>query len=369
MNGELRVGLLGAGMIASYDWGILPGSRYLDGARISAIAAPSRTHSEQLAREYGIAHVHDSLEEMLADECVDAVVNITPIPLHADTSLAILAAGKHLITEKPLASTLADADAIIASAEHRGLVVVSSPPRMLDPARALAKELIAAGAIGTVAFARVRSSHAGPAAQAWPTDPSWFYRVDAGPLMDMGPYGIQEITGILGPAVAVTAMAGRSADQRVVAGGPFAGQVVPVEVDDTVLVLLDLGDATFASVDCTFSVRAAHSPEVEIFGSLGTINLHNTRLEPDRPAVEVYRVDAGGVDGSWSSPIDQEFRDRQVRVGSLRRAILIQHLVDCLRDQVRPVLSAEHARHTLEIILAARQSASTGARVELATSF
>jgi predicted dehydrogenase len=69
-----------------------------------------------------------------------------------------------------------------------------------------ARRLVRDGAVGNVAFARVQSSHAGPAGMAWPADPTWFYQQGAGPLLDLGAYGIDRITGILAPARRVSAI-------------------------------------------------------------------------------------------------------------------------------------------------------------------
>ncbi|HEY4224769.1 MAG TPA: Gfo/Idh/MocA family oxidoreductase [Pseudolysinimonas sp.] len=360
--------MLGAGMIASSRWGILPGMAAVDSrARIVAICAPSRTHSQIVADDFGIPAVYTSLDEMLDRERLDAVVNITPIGAHFEGSRRILGSGAHLITEKPLASTVEQADELIEMARSRGLLIVCSPPRMIEPQRVRARELVAEGAIGTVAFARVRSSHAGPAWQAWPADPSWFYGADAGPLLDMGAYGIDEITGILGSAHRVSAVSGRLTAERIVHGGPLDGAVVPVLSDDNTLLTLDFGNGSFATVDASFSVRAARSPEIEIFGLDGTIALTNLRLEPDSIPVELYRVAGDGVGGAWEDARGAGFDEKQLRTPALGRASLVQHLVECLDLGETPVLSAEHARHTLEIMLAAQESARTGRTVDLTT--
>src|SRR4029077_5042037 len=135
----------------------------------------------------------------------------------------------------PIAATLEDADAIIETARARSLVIVAAPPWMIDPRRVLARSLLRQGAIGAVAFARSRSSHAGPAAMSWPADPAWFYERGAGALRDMGVYGITELTGILGPAARVMAMSGITSPSRVVRGGPFDGTEVAVTADDNTL--------------------------------------------------------------------------------------------------------------------------------------
>ena len=81
-----------------------------------AIASRTRARAEAVARDWDIPVVYDDLGELLAAPDVDAVVNLTPIAAHYETSLRILAAGKHLVTEKPLASTLAQAGELIEAA-------------------------------------------------------------------------------------------------------------------------------------------------------------------------------------------------------------------------------------------------------------
>src|SRR5215813_15099673 len=211
----LRVGILGAGMIATIEPGYLPGLRRLRGrVEVTAIASRTRSLAERVARDWDIPVVCDGLGQMLAAPDVDAVINLTPIAAHYETSRHILSAGKHLVTEKPLASTLDQADELIEAAERGGLLIVCAPMDTLKREWAQARRLIDEGAIGKVAFARVQSSHGGPAAMAWPADPTWFYAKGAGPLLDMGVYGLDRITAVLGPARSVAAMSGVTTPMR-----------------------------------------------------------------------------------------------------------------------------------------------------------
>jgi predicted dehydrogenase len=365
---RLRLGVLGAGGIATIPEGVLPNMHHLaDEVDVVAIADVIPERAEAAARRFGIPASFASLSEMLSVVEVDAVANLTPIPAHADTSMQILEAGKHLVVEKPIATTLADADRIIDLAKQNVLTVVVAPPDMLYRPYAEAQRLVCEDVIGKVAFARVRSSHAGPGggSSGWPFDPSWFYQEGSGPLLDMGVYGIHEITGILGPAKRVTAFAGTTEPTRTVRGtGSFSGIVMPVTTPDNNLFLLDFGAATFAVIDGTYNVHASRSPKVEIFGRKGVINL----ITPGRPDLEIYRTDlAPGVDG-WIAPnsYPQIQDDRRAK---LRRALLIAELVDSLRRGSQPTLSAEHARHALEIMIAVGESARTGRVVELTTTF
>jgi len=367
----LRAGILGTGTIATSPTGYLVGLMQMKDEVVTVAAAdPVVERARSVAAQYGIPEVYASLDEMLEKSDLDLVINLTPIPVHGSTSLQVLRAGKHLVVEKPIATTMEDADAIVELANRQGVLCVVAPPNMLQQNRIDARRLVREGAIGHPCFARVRSSHGGPAAGAWPLDPTWFYQEGSGPLFDMGVYGIHDITGILGPAKRVVAFSGITEKVRTVRAGPYAGKKIEVTVDDNTLLMLDFGQSTFAVVDGTFNVNAAKGPQVEIFGRTGTINLYNTFQDPSAPPLEVFRLDAlPGLDG-WitprprggpGSPEDQRQR--------YRRAILVKHLVDCLRENRRPVTSAEHARHALEIMLKAIESARQGRVLDLETTF
>ncbi|MBV9546514.1 MAG: Gfo/Idh/MocA family oxidoreductase, partial [Chloroflexi bacterium] len=330
----LQVGVLGAGMIATVDYGFLPGlQRMSDRAQVVAIASRTRSRAESVARDWQIPHVYDDLDSMLEQADVDVVLNLTPIADHFSTSRRILQARKHLVTEKPLASTLDEATELCELAQRHGLRVVCCPYDMLRPEWLEARKLVQSGALGKVAFARVQSSHAGPAAMSWPADPTWFYQTGAGPLLDMGVYGIDRITGVLGPARRVTAFSGRTAPIRYARGGAFDGLKIDVTEDDNNLVLLDFGDATFSVVDGTFNVVASKAPQMELYGLQGTLLVRRPGAEipSGELPLELYRIEAApGFDG-WITPRGVGHLPRQDRTTGLFRAALVDHLVECLR--------------------------------------
>jgi predicted dehydrogenase len=373
-TGPLRVGVLGAGVIATADYGVLPNMRHIAGkASVTAIADTVPGRAQAVAERFGIPQAFGSLADMLADADIDAVANLTPIPVHAELSLQILASGRHLVTEKPLATTMADADEIAAAARSAGVLVVCSPPNMIYPSRQEARRLVAAGAIGQVALAKVRASHAGPAAMGWPLDPTWFYQDGSGPLFDIGVYGLDELTGILGPARRVTAFSGITERQRRAVGGAFDGLLIDVTADDNTVMLLDFGDSCFGLADGTFNMHATRAPRLEVFGREGTLVMHyNTNETGPNPPVELYQAATPGPEGrrgGWAE-LDLSHLDRgQQHVGRVRRAVLIEHLADCLREGREPELSLARARHVLEIMIKAMDSARTGEAVELETSF
>lgn len=363
-----RVGVLGAGMISTIWYGYLPSLHKIrDRVEVVAIANRGLAKARAVAAEHGIEHAVASLDELLAFD-IDAVVNLLPGPDHFAASKRILESGRHLVTEKPITSTLAEADELLALADSRGLLIVAAPADMLANDWAKARQLISDGAIGRVTFARVQSSHAGAGGLSWPVDPSPFYQAGVGALLDMAVYGITQATGVLGPARRVSAMSGITVPTRRARGGPYDGVEFPVTAPDNNLLLLDFGDAVFAVVDGTFNVVGSKSPKMEVFGLEGTLLVN--RGDVDAPPVEVYRLNAAPGLAGWIRPQGYEiFPVGSDRFGELARGVLIEHLADCVRDGRTPVASGAHARHVLEVMLAAQQSAEQGRVIDVTSTF
>ena len=113
----LKLGVLGAGMIATYSYGVIPNLRHIpEKVELVAVADPVFERARDAQRQFHVPHVYAGLEEMLERCDLDAVANLTPIPVHGATSLEILQAGKHLVSEKPLATTMEEANALIETA-------------------------------------------------------------------------------------------------------------------------------------------------------------------------------------------------------------------------------------------------------------
>ena len=364
----LRVGVLGAGMISTVGYGYLPHLHQIrDRVVVAGIADRDLARAQSVADRYEIEAAVDSLDALLALD-IDAVVNLLPGPAHFAASMRVLDAGRHLVTEKPITGTLDEADRLLDNAERRGLLVVAAPGDMLAGEWIRARELVARGAIGKVAFARVQSSHAGAAALSWPVDPAPFYQRGVGALLDLAVYGLTQVTGVLGPARRVSAMSGITAAVRTARGGPFDGVEIPVTAPDNNLLLLDFGEATFAVVDGTYNVVGSRAPRMELYGLEGTVLVN--RGDDQGPPVEVYRVEAApGVSG-WVTPRTYDlFPVGSDRFALLQRGALIEHLADCIRDGTQPVASGRHARHVLELMLAAERSAEEGRVVEVTSTF
>jgi predicted dehydrogenase len=365
---QLRVGVLGAGMISTIGYGYLPHLHKIrDRVALAGIADMDLARARSVADQHEIGTAVPSLDDLL-DLDLDAVVNLLPGPAHFAASMRILESGRHLVTEKPLTGTLEEADRLLDLADRRGLLVVAAPADMLANEWIRARDLLARHAIGKIAFARVQSSHAGAAGLAWPVNPSGFYQRGVGALLDMGVYGLTQATGVLGPVRRVSALSGITVPVRRARGGPFDGLEIPVSAPDNNLILLDFGEATFAVVDGTYNVVASRAPRMEVYGLQGTLLVN--RPDEALPPVEIYRLDAAPGVAGWVTPRTYEiFPVGSDRFVELQRGALIEHLADCIRDGRQPVASGRHARHVLEVMLAAETSATKGQVIDVASTF
>lgn len=355
MTKPIRLALLGCGDVAQRDY--LPEMHRLNGrAELVAVRGRTKERAEAVAAQYGIPAWYDNLDRMLAESDADAVINLTPIQAHMETTLTALAAGKHVYSEKPVATSLADALRIRDEAARRGLTLVCAPSVLLFPQVRFARELVESGAIGRVNAALGRGYGGVPPWEGYPSDPSPFFARGGGPLADMGVYPLHAITGILGPARRVSAFASRIQDGFDVSSGPFAGRRVPIEVEDNWHLMLDFGDGRIASVTANNVARDSRAPQMELFGLQGTI------------AVDLLDVSAP-VETLLPAQSWQKQTIPHERASGPDHLLGVEHLVDCLVNGTKPIPSIAHAVHVIEIMEAAGRSAREGRVVEVGTSF
>jgi predicted dehydrogenase len=371
----LRIGVIGVGALVLR--GILPHLSHddvKDRVAVAALCDPALERAEVAAARYGVPRAFASVEQMLADADIDAVTVASPIGLHFQHCCAALEAGKHVHVNKTMTTTVSEGDELIALAEEQDLCIVASPGEALFPQISRTRELIESGAIGDPVWALCGSAfgeyhedelerRAAPGGA--PIDPAWYFRrPGGGPMYDMTSYALHQLTSVLGPALAVTALSGIRIRER-----EFLGARIPTEVDDNTILLLDFGDGLIAVAYGTAAGRHSDQfPTGTYFGTRGTIDGVLLNGEPfDFPGDELtagrppkrsthVRVLTHVVGGHRDVDEAHVFED-------------IMQLVDRVLDARPTPLTAEHARHVIDIIESGYRSARTGTRQELTTSF
>lgn len=308
------------------------------------IVACGREGQRDRALALGVPQFTARSEDVINSAEVDLVVVLTSMPQHAPVARAALEAGKHVLLEKPIATTIEEARELVALARTQKRHLVCAPFTILSPTFQTMVRRIRNGDIGKPCSARARYGWAGP----WWSE--WFYREGGGCLFDLGVYCINSLTGLLGPAKRVMAMTGVAIPEREV-----NGRRIKVEAEDNAQVLLDFGDATFGVVTSGFTMQQYRNPALEIYGTTGTIQMLGDDWDPD--GYELWQNAAG----CWQ--VFKETAPEWPWADGLR------HLVESIGNGTAPLATPEHALHVLEIMLKAQQSGREGRAVAIESTF
>ncbi|BDZ51626.1 hypothetical protein GCM10025867_38670 [Frondihabitans sucicola] len=197
---SLRWGILGTGGIAATFVGDLQGA----GFTVSAVGARKTETSREFADRFGIAVAHGSYAELVADPGVDVVYVATPHVFHREQALLAIAAGKHVLVEKPFTVNADEAREIFTAAERAGVVALEAMWTRFLPQNQRLREILRSGLIGE------RRLFTGTHAQSLPTDPR--HRINdpalgGGALLDLGVYPVAFALDVLGTPTGVQASA------------------------------------------------------------------------------------------------------------------------------------------------------------------
>jgi predicted dehydrogenase len=364
---RLRVGIIGCGDVAQRHY--LPGiASRADRAALTAVADPDLGAAGRLASAAtswaSDARAYGSAEEMLRSEGFDAVFNLTPATLHGAVNRAILEAGVACFSEKPVAASVAEADALIDVSYRNGVLFLCAPGSAATAPFRWLKELTESGRLGRPTLAVAHHADPGPAAwREYTGDPGPFYREGVGPVFDHGIYRLHEMTLILGPVRRVQAMGSIAIPRRRVLGGPRAGETIEVTTPDHVLIQLEFASGALGQLLASFGTLDTLAPWLELHLERGVVSFGGKSWDLDAP-VSVYTDDESdaALEG-WAGNVEVP-RDpyNTVQMGA-------RHFIGCLLGEETPVLTAEHARHVLDVIVMTYASIEDGRGHEIATTF
>jgi predicted dehydrogenase len=342
----LGIGLIGCGTISETYVETLAGS---DEVRILRCADLDPERARAVASAAGATA--SGTEEILGDERIALVLNLTPPAQHADVALTALSAGKHVYGEKPLAATREQARRVLDEATLRDLDVGCAPDTFLGPSWQRARELVDTGMVGTPVAAR--ATMLGPGPESWHPDPAFLYRTGGGPLLDMGPYYLTALVSLLGPVARVSASGRRTFDVRPVTGGPRVGDLLSVEVPTHVAAVLEHEAGAIATLVTSFDCwDDVHS--VELWGTEGTL------LLPDPNSYEgIVRRRGRELNGKWEAT----GRDDE----PYRRGLGVVEMAQAIRSGDAPRAGGALAFHVLDVLLSILDAADTGSVVDVAS--
>ena len=322
------------GFIGASQWAgryLIPAVQAVDGANAVGVFSSSPERGGRFAEEAGLERSYASLEEMLGDPGIDAVYIGTTNDLHAERTIAAARAGKHVLCEKPLAMTLAEAEAMIEACSEAGVVLATNHHLRGAPTILAIRERFEAGAIGGLVAARV--FHARSLRQELRTWRLKRPEAGGGVVLDVTVHDADVIRFLLGDEVAeVTAL---TANQ---------GLAEP-PLEDSVMGAMRMRGGQLVSFHDAFTVP--HAPTgVELLGDEGSL-VGLEVMTPDPVGQVLLRR-------------DDELEELVIPERWPIYELVVRRFCDAVRGEGTPLATGEDGAASLAIALAALESAQTG---------
>lgn len=330
---QLGVGILGAGMVARYHQQAVAACADL-GAQLIAVGHPNPARSTTIAAEFGAPRLDPA--ELYAHPAIDIICICTPSGHHATEAIAAAQAGKHVLVEKPMALSLADADAMITTAAANGVALGVALQRRTEPQFQQLQAAVAGGAFGQLTLGLVSIPYY--RGQSYYDQADWrgtWAQDGGGVLMNQGIHLIDLLLWLMGDPVEVQA---RAATLR-----------HSIEVEDTLTATLRFANNALATVAATTTAEPGFPHRVEIYGTGGGAqiigeSLHWHTAAGDQHAAEPPPQTAGaGSDPRGIAPI-----------GHIR---LLRDFIEAVRTGRPPLVDGAAGRRSLAAVLAIYQAA------------
>ncbi len=342
----LKVGIIGCGKIAQYRH--IP--EYLDNeqAQIAGYYDLKTARAQDLADEFGGKAYH-SYQTLLANKEIDAVSVCTTNFTHAEITIAALKAGKHVLCEKPMATTLADCQAMVDTAREQERFLMIGQNQRLTKSHVRAKKLLASGFIGEIVSFRTTFGHPGP--ETWSIDPglnTWFFNKDIavmGAMADLGIHKTDLIHFLTDQKIVETTARLETINKR-----DATGKLIGVDDNAFCIYKLDGGAAGTMHVSWTF-----YGPEDNstiIYGTKGIMRIY------DDPAYSI-RVNTHDEEEILFDIDRIQTNENQTKSG------VIDAFIESLVLNKQPEISGAEVLDSMRVIFASIESAQSGKTVKI----
>ena len=339
----MKIGIIGCGNISS---AYFEGARKTDILEIKA-CADLRIEAAQAQAEKYNSHAY-SVDQLLGDSEIELVVNLTIPRAHVDVGLQVLESGKHVYSEKPLGVDTKSGKQLIDTAAEKGLRVGSAPDTFLGAGIQTSRQALDAGKIGRpIAGSAFMCGH-GP--EGWHPNPTFFYDIGGGPMLDMGPYYVTALVNILGPVKRVAAITTKGFEERIATSQALHGLRIPVEITTHLTGTLEFQNGAIITMIMSFDMWRHSLPCIEIYGETGSM----TVPDPNGFGGPVHVCPAGG-----------DWEEQEIPFPNNARMIGVIDMVSAIRLGRTHRANGVLAYHVLEVMLAFDKSSETSEHVEI----
>ena len=342
----IRIGILGCGKIAQVRH--IP--EYADNkdCELYGFYNPTRSRAEEMAEKYG-GKVFDTAEELLSDPNIDAVSVCAANYAHAELTIKALKAGKHVLSEKPMATTMADCEAMVAAAKESGKLLMIGQNQRVTAAHMLARKMVEEGVIGKVISFRTAFGHGGP--ETWAIKPgkdTWFFdkgKAAMGVMADLGIHKTDLIQYLLGQRVVATTAMLTTLDKR-------GADDELIGVDDNAICIYKMSDGTVGTMTASWTYYAAEDNSTVLYGTKGEMRIY------DDPAHSIVLKKVGG-EVEYFDVEQIQTNDNQTKSG------IIDTWVECVKTGKEPEINGDSVLSAMRAVFASIESSNTGKTIEI----
>lgn len=360
MTRELGVGIIGCGNISTTYFSLAP---LFKGLKVLACTDLNMNAAELRAEEYGVKA--QTVDELLANDELDIIVNLTIPDAHYAVSKRILEAGKHVYSEKPLVLSLEAGEDLRRIANEKKLSVGCAPDTFLGGAHQLARKYIDEGGIGRVTSGTCHVM--GPGMEMWHPNPDFFFLPGGGPVLDLGPYYIANLINLIGPVKRVAALTSMASETRTITSQPRAGEVIPVRTPTNIHALLEFENGATVTLSASWDVWSHRHGNMELYGTDGSLFVPDPNFFGGTVEASGRNKDIKPLE-SWDHPfgIDNQEHANGPRA-NYRTAGLADMAVAILEGRDARC-SLDRALHGVDVMTSILQSGAEGRFVDLSTT-
>lgn len=337
---KVKVGIIGCGNISNVYFENL--CNYFEITELVACADLKMERAREKAEERddsgelkypGVTAM--TVDELLTDDEIEIVVNLTIPQVHFEVAEKVLDAGKHVYSEKPLTLSRQQGQALLAKATDKGLRVGNAPDTFLGEGHQTARKIIDDGWIGQPVSATAFMACQGH--ESWHPDPEFYYKAGGGPMFDMGPYYLTDLIFLLGDVRSVCCMTGKAFQQRIITSPKKIGQKIDVDIPTHLAGQMKFVNGAIGTIITSFDVKLHSLPRIEIHGTTGSLSVPDPNGFGGR--VKIFRQ---GMDCWQDVPLAYNSNGQRgkgvadmscaIRTGRLHRASgkLAYHVLDLM---------------------------------------
>lgn len=341
LNRPIKLALVGCGRISSKHLEAI--KNFEKDIELVGVCDSDFSRAQKVAKEFR-CEAYQALHQFLPKSNVDAVVLCTPSGIHAQQAIEIARAGKHVITEKPMATRWKDAQAMVSECDRAGVSLFVVKQNRFNSTLQAVKKAVEAKRFGRIYMATINVFWCRP--QDYYDSSKWrgTWEFDGGALMNQASHYVDLIDWLIGPVESVQAQIGTLARN--------------IEVEDSAVVGLRWRSGALGSINVTMlSFRENFEGSITILGEKGTVRVGG---------VAVNRIDHW--DFLEAQPEDQKIKEANYQTDSVYgfgHTAYYKNLIGCLRGEDQPMTDGREGLRSLELLISSYVSARDGRRVAL----